>query len=154
MTLKSLLLLASTAAALGVPAVALAQSYGDQDQRENGYDRPQSGYDRPRYGDERQQYDRYHDGDYYQSSRGGSGPYPQFRGIEQHIHSEIYRGLREDMIERDGARDLLGQLRDIQVQEWREYRVHGSNLPYEDQARIRERFSELDRLVDQSRNEQ
>ena len=150
MTFRDLLLLTATAATLGVPALASAQAYRDQDQQGYGYDRPQPSYDRPQYGDD----GRHRGGDYYQSSRSNSGPYPQFRGIEQHIRSEIYRGMREDMIDHDGARDLLSQLRDIQAQEWREYRVHGSKLPYDDQGRIRERLAELDRLVDQTRDEQ
>jgi hypothetical protein len=63
-------------------------------------------------------------------------------------------GLREDLIERDDARDLLSQLRDIQTQEWREYRVHGWNLAYDDQARIQARLNQLDRLVDEIRDQQ
>lgn len=64
------------------------------------------------------------------------------------------QGVRDDLIERDDARDLMGQLRDIQLQEAREFRVHGWNPPDDDQYRIRSRLDQLDRLVDQIRDEQ
>lgn len=137
MTPKLIILAAASATALIIPAAASAQSYYPQ--YGQGYYNPP-----PRYGQP--------GGDYYQR-RDGNGVYPQFRGVEQHIRSEIYQGLREDLIERDDARDLLNQLRDIQGQEWREYRVHGWNLPYDDQARIQGRLNQLDGLVDQIRDE-
>ena len=80
--------------------------------------------------------------------------YPQFKGIEAHIHSEIVDGVRDDLIQRDDARDLLGQLRTIQIQEAREYRGYGWNLPEQDQIRFRDQLDQLDRLVDQIRDEQ
>jgi hypothetical protein len=121
------------AAALAVPAAASAQEYYDR-----GYDR-----DQPR-------------GDYDQGEGGGwfgSGVYPEFKRIEAHIRGEIRQALREDMIEPDDARDLIGQLRQIQWQERREFRVHGWNLPEDDRERLRDQLGQLDHQVDQIRNE-
>ena len=137
MSPKTIILIGASAAALLLPAAASAQSY---------YGQGSGGYGRPTYSQPH--------GDYNRRRRDGQGVYPQFRGIEQHIRSEIYDGVRQDLLQRDDAQDLLGQLRDIQAQEWREYRVHGWNLPYADQARIQQRLTELDRLVDQTRDEQ
>lgn len=93
--------------------------------------------------------------DYQDSSRSpGFNGYPQFKGLEAHIRSEIMEGLRDDLIERDDARDLLGQLRAFQTQEAREYRVHGWELPDEDELRLHSQLEQLDRLVDQIRQEQ
>ena len=85
--------------------------------------------------------------------RAGSGTYPQFKSIEAHIRQEIHEALRDDVLEPDDARDLMQQLRGIQFQELREYRVHGWNLPYDDQVRLRAQLSRLDRQVDETRNE-
>ena len=146
MTPKTLMLLAIGAAAAIAPAAASAQSYYDpyrqRPYEQRAYDPYQRGYLAPPRGD------------FDQGRRGGYGAYPRFRGIEQHIRAEIIQGVRDDLIERDDARDLLDQLRDIQAQEWREYRVHGWNLPYDDQARIQARLNALDRLVDQIRDQQ
>ena len=80
--------------------------------------------------------------------------YPEFRGIEDHIRREIWDGVRQDLIERDDARDLMGQLRGIQMREAREFRVHGWSLPGDDRYQIRSQLDRLDRLVDQIRDEQ
>jgi hypothetical protein len=146
MTPKTLILLAVGAAAIIAPAAASAQGYYDQFGQRSYDQRIDAQYRQPSYGQPR--------GDYGQDRRSGYGAYPQFRGMEQHIRAEIMLGLREDLIERDDARDLLSQLRDIQTQEWREYRVHGWNLPYDDQARIQARLNQLDRLVDEIRDQQ
>lgn len=138
MTPKAMMMLALGAAALAIPAAASAQPY---------YGQPYSQYDRG-YG---QPYGR---GDFYQQRRGDSGVYPEFRGIETHIRQEIVEGVREDLIERDDARDLMGQLRDIQSREMREFRVHGWNLPDDDRYSIRSALDRLDRLVDQIRDEE
>ena len=90
----------------------------------------------------------------YRSQGGRFIGYPQFRGIEAHIRGEIVDGLREDLIQRDDARDLLGQLQAIQAEEAREYRVHRWDLPDRDQVRLRDQLEQLDRLVDQIRQEQ
>ena len=140
MSPKTIMLMAASAAALIAPAAASAQPYYGQ------YGQGSNGYGQPTYGQPH--------GDYNRGRRDRQGVYPQFRGIEQHIRSEIYDGVREDLLQRDDAQDLLAQLRDIQAQELREYRVHGWNLPYEDQTRIQQRLNELDRLVDQTRDEQ
>jgi hypothetical protein len=138
MTLKSLTLAAVGAATLALPAAATAQTYGFHSDPPRiaiqYYGAPQGDWDRDRY-------------------RAPQG-YPEFRGIEDHIQREIREGVRQDLIERDDARDLMGQLRDIQMQESRELRVHGWNLPNDDRYRIRARLQQLDRLVDQIRDEQ
>ena len=126
------------AAALILPGVAAAQQYYYQPSPyrplETQYYAPRGDYDRD-------------------MGRRWSG-YPEFRGLEGHIRDEIRDGLRQDLIERDDARDLFNQLRDIQAQEAREFRVHGWRLPDDDRARIRGRLEQLDRLVDQIRDEQ
>jgi hypothetical protein len=116
--------------------MAAAQPYYGQP-----YDR---GY---RSGDERPR------GDFSRGRQAGFGVYPEFRDVEVHIRSEIQDGVREDLIEPDDARDLTAQLRDIQGQEMREFRVHGWNLPQDDRARIRSDLDRLDHLVDQIRDE-
>lgn len=93
-------------------------------------------------------------GDYYGNGWGRRfGGYPEFRGIEAHIRNEIQEGVREDLIEPDDARDLFSQLRNIQGQEAREFRVHGWNLPDDDRYRLQSRLQQLDALVDQVRAE-
>ncbi len=147
MTLGKISLLAVGAALLMAPAVSNAQGYygqpynGQSQYSQPNYDRPAySGYNYGRQGD-------------YSSRRSNYGSYPQFRGLEQHIRSEIQDGLRDDLLASDDARDLLNQLRQIQYQEAREFRVHGWNLPYDDQQRIREQLNQLDRTVDETRQE-
>jgi hypothetical protein len=93
--------------------------------------------------------DRYYDDDEF---RGAPG-YPEFRDQEQHIRYLIQDGVRDDLIERDDARDLMDQLRDIRREEAREYQIHGPRLPRDDYERIRNRLSRLDRLVDEVRDE-
>jgi hypothetical protein len=139
MSPKTIILSAACAAALVIPAAASAQqNYGQPEYRQPQYEN-QRNYGQP-------------DGD-YGARHGRFSGYPQFRGIEAHIRSEIAQAVRDDMIEREDARDLMGQLRDIQMQEAREFRVHRWNLPGDDQQRIRARLGELDRQVDQIRNE-
>lgn len=81
------------------------------------------------------------------------GGYPEFRRMEDHIREEIREGVREDLIEPEDARDLMGQLRDIRMDEMREFQVHGDRLPYDDRDQIRRRLIQLDRQVDEIRNE-
>lgn len=143
--IKQTLLATIGAASLALPAAASAQGYWaqgyyGQGQYAQGYG---GGYYAPR-GDYR--------GDYYDGGRRFPG-YPEFRGIEDHIRREIQEGVREDLIEREDARDLFGQLREIQMQEAREFRVHGWRLPDGDRYQIRARLNDLDRLVDQVRAE-
>ena len=145
MTLK-LTTLAIGAAILAAPLASHAQQY------EGRYQDQSPSY---QYGYGQRGYDRYEDrsrGDYYRQ-RPTYSSYPQFRGLEQHIRSEIQSGLRDDLIAPDDARDLLNQLRQIQYQEAREYRVHGWNLPRDDDQRIRQQLNELDRTVDETRQE-
>ena len=84
--------------------------------------------------------------------RGAPG-YPEFRDREERIRAMIRDGVREDRIERDDARDLLEQLRDIRRQEAREYQMHGPRLSRDDFERISDRLGRLDRRVDEVRHE-
>lgn len=135
-------LAALAAATLAVPAAASAQTYYAHVGRTWGGAQP---YYAQYYGAPR--------GDYDRGWRGRFSGYPEFRGIEDHIRSEIQEGVRDDLIERDDARDLFGQLRDIRAQEAREFRVHGWNLPQDDRYRIRARLQQLDHQVDEIREE-
>ena len=139
MSSKVLMMVVASVVVLAAGGASAQSYYGGYGQSDDGYGQ---GYNHQPYGD----YQRY--------GGAGYGPYQQFRGVERHIQSEIASGLREDLIERDDARDLMAQLRDIQRQEWREYRVHGTYLPGDDQERIQARLNELDRLVDQIRDQQ
>jgi hypothetical protein len=147
MNLGKIALFAIAAGLVAAPIASNAQQYYDQMPND------QSQYANPAYGQPR--YDRYGDqgrrGDYDQ--RRSYGSYPQFRSIEAHIRSEIQSGLRDDLIAPDDARDLMSQLRQIQYQEAREYRIHGWNLPGDDAQRIQEQLTELDRTVDETRQE-
>jgi len=98
------------------------------------------------------QRDEWNDRHFDDEFRGAPG-YPQFRDQEEHIRFLIRDSVRDDLIERDDARDLLDRLREIRRDEAREYEMHGERLPPEDFARIRERLARLDRLVDQIRGE-
>ena len=134
MTPKSIVLLALGAAALACPAAASAQQYYERQYNDQRYERPR--------------------GDYWdQGRRVRGGVYPEFSPMEQRIRQLIQEGLREDTIEPDDARDLMGQLGRIQSEERREYRVHGWDLPGDDRERIRSELSQLDQLIDQIRAE-
>ncbi|RAK60790.1 hypothetical protein DJ021_13725 [Phenylobacterium hankyongense] len=130
---KNAALAAFAAAVLAAPAAAAAQPY---------YSHPYGRLDRA-------QYDAPPRGDWYQGGRSRFRGYPEFRGVEAHIREEIVDGVRDDLIDRDDARDLMEQLHDIQLQEAREFRVHGWNLPEDDRNRIRAQLDQLDQLVDQ-----
>ncbi len=84
--------------------------------------------------------------------RDGGGVYPQFRGREDHIRSEIIEGARDRDISWDDARMLMGRLGQIQAQERREFQFHGWDLPYDDQDRINGQLDRLDRRVDWMRD--
>ena len=134
-------------AALSVATAAIATAAAAQPYYQGGESQSyRQSYQQPEY--------RRQDGDYYNRRHTQFGSYPQFRGIEAHIRQEIVEAAREDMIQQDDARELLGQLRQIQAGEAREFRVHGWNLPQGDQQRIRAQLQELDSLVDQMRAEQ
>lgn len=57
------------------------------------------------------------------------------------------------MIAPEDARDLMGELREIRGQEYREFQAHGWRLPYDDRARIHDQLARLDHEVDQIRDE-
>lgn len=155
MTPKNIMLLAVGAAALMFPAAASAQQTYGQPEYRQPQNETQRNYGQPEYRQSQYEGQRTYgrpNGD-YGARRGRFTGYPQFRGIEAHIRGEITEAVRDDMIERRDARDLMGQLRDIQMQEAREFRSHGWNLPGDDQQRIRARLAELDHQVDQIRNE-
>lgn len=136
--LRKAALAAIGVAGLALPSIASAQAYYG-----------------PAYGQSYQvQYYGQFRGDYYGNGWGRRfGGYPEFRGIEAHIRNEIQEGVREDLIEPDDARDLFSQLREIQGQEAREFRVHGWNLPDDDRYRLQSSLQQLDALVDQVRAE-
>ena len=77
--------------------------------------------------------------------------YPDFRDREQRIASLILGGIGAGAIDPGDGRDLMHQLGDIRVEEAREYRSHGSDLPYGDRDRINSELRQLDRRVDQAR---
>lgn len=132
MSIKMELSAALGAAALLLPVVAAAQPpYGQP--YSDGY-RPQT------YG--------------YAQRRWDGGVYPEFREMEARIRRLIDDGVREDLIERDDARDLVAQLRRIQDDERREFAVHGWNLPEDDRERLYDRLARLDQLVDEIREEE
>jgi hypothetical protein len=91
--------------------------------------------------------DRYYDDEF----RNAPG-YAEFRDREDRIRAMIREAVREDRIERDGARDMLEQLRDIRREEARQYQIHGARLPRDDYERINVRLSRLDRRVDDERH--
>jgi hypothetical protein len=172
MTPKTLVMLAIGAAALALPAAASAQpeyrpaygqpTYGQPTYGQPTYGQPTYGqptYGQPTYGQPsygQTTYGRDYQqpqGDWSRGRRTRYRGYPQFRQIEAHILGEIQDGVREDTLAPDDARDLMGQLRQIQAEEYREYRVHGWNLPEDDQVRIRAELGQLDRLVDETRAE-
>jgi hypothetical protein len=101
---------------------------------------------------QQQQRDGWDDRGYAEAWRGWPG-YPEFHGQETHIREQIREDVREDMIAPDDARDLMGELRDIRAEEYREFQAHGWRLPYDDGARIHERLARLDHEVDDIRNE-
>ena len=127
----------SILAGLAVGAFALTAG-ASQAQGYYGWYHPQPTYSQP-------------GGDFY-SGRYGFGGYPEFRGIEQHIRSELQQAVRDETIPGDDARALFGQLRRIQDRERREYRVHGWGLPQDDRASIRADLGRLDHLVDETRD--
>lgn len=130
MNSKTLVLLAVGAAAISLPLAGSAQSYyGHQTY----------------YGQTR--------GDYYSRRRVRFYGYPEFRGIEAHIRSEINDGVTGDMLAPEDAADLRQQLRNIQIHEAQEFRAHGWNLPDDDRATIQSELTTLDSLVDQTRDE-
>jgi hypothetical protein len=135
MKTRNLMLAAVGLVALGAPALAAAQPYG-------GY---WGGGFGGGYGD-------YGRGYGYQQQRAFPG-YPEFRGEEAHIRREIIEAVREDMIERDDAADLFGELRRIQGREGREFGVHGWDLPDDDRRAIRAELDQLDHNIDEIRDE-
>jgi hypothetical protein len=140
MIAKKFILGIAGVAALAVPFAASAQQY----------------YGQPSYGG--QPYYGQPQGDYYNRGWGwGWGHrfpgYPEFRGPEEHIRREIREAVRDDMIAPDDARDLFGQLRQIQWHEQRVFERFGWNAPDEARGRIRFELGQLDRQVDQIRQE-
>jgi hypothetical protein len=75
--------------------------------------------------------------------------YPEFRDREERIRFMIRDGVRDDRIERDDARDLLEQLRDIRRDEARQYQINGPRMSRGDFERISDRLARLDRRVDE-----
>ncbi len=123
--------------AFGAVALTAAASHA---QSYNGWYHPQPVYAQP-------------GGDYNAYSYRGFGGYPEFRGVEQHIRSEIQQLVREQSIEPDDGRALFGQLRRVQDHERHEFRFHAWNLPEDDRASIRSELDQLDHQVDRLRDD-
>jgi hypothetical protein len=94
-------------------------------------------------------------GAYPEGSRPGyggqGGVYPEFARMEDRIASQIQDGVRQDVIRRDDARDMFGQLHDIQDRERRAYQAYGPNLPDNERSRIYDALRRLDHRVDEAR---
>lgn len=137
------------AVSLAIPGIVSAQTYQGQDYgygyTDRGYHDQEGGWRNPDRGDYDNGYGRYG----YSRFNG----YPEFRGLEQHIRSEIIQGMRDDTIDRDGAQDLFNRLRAVKTEERREFQVHGWRLPQDDRYRIRSAYERLDREVDRIREE-
>jgi hypothetical protein len=91
--------------------------------------------------------DRYYD-DEFRTAPG----YPEFHVREDRIRAMIRDAVREDRIERDDARAMLDQLRDIRREEARQYQIYGARLSRGDFERINDRLARLDRRVDDERH--
>lgn len=130
MKLRDTILIAVTTAALAAPLAVSAQSWGWYG------------------GGGRGDYSGYRGG-YQQTFRG----YPEFQGLKSHIRQEIRDGLQDGWLDQDQAQDLYRRLDWVQRSEQREFREHGWQLPYNDRAQIRSSLNNLDRAIDQARDE-
>jgi hypothetical protein len=90
---------------------------------------------------------------YYVDEFRAAPGYAEFRDREERIRFMIRDGVRDDRIERDDARDLLDQLRDIRRDEARAYQTYGPRLSRGDFERISDRLARLDRRVDERRHD-
>jgi hypothetical protein len=86
---------------------------------------------------------------YYEDEFRGAPGYPEFRDREERIRFMIRDSVRDERIERDDARELLDQLRDIRREEARDYQTYGPRLSRADFDRISDRLARLDRRVDE-----
>jgi hypothetical protein len=78
---------------------------------------------------------------------------PELAGVEARIRQAIREGVQDDLIQRDDARDLERQLQDIQSREQREYQREGYRLSDYDRRMFRSELNQLDRQVDDIRNQ-
>jgi hypothetical protein len=125
MTFRNKLLAALAVGLLASPVAAAAQSWG-------GYG-----------GDYRGDYG------YRQDFRG----YPEFQGLKSHIRQEIREGLSEGWLDRGQGRDMYRRLDWVQRREQREFREHGWRLPEGDRDQIRSMLNQIDRSIDEARDE-
>ncbi len=123
----------------GPGAVAPAPNYTPS----RGYATP-SPYDRPGYGAPQGRLGR---------AGGRFSGYPEFRSTEQRIRRDIDDGVRDDLIAREDAADLIDQLRSIQAREAREYGVHGWTPSDDARRRFSRDLDNLERQVEQIRDE-
>jgi hypothetical protein len=91
-------------------------------------------------------------GSWRDQSRYSFRDYPEFRGEISHIRQEIREGVNEGWVDDDQARNLGWQLRQVQRREAQEFRAHGWNLPDDDRGDIRSQLDEIDRAVDEARD--
>ncbi len=161
MSLK-LTLAAAGFAALLSPMAASAQSWdGDQYRgpQQQSFVAPTSqddwqGYHR--YGDrgeERSDWQDRRGGDYYRGSlpswfRG----FPEFAGVRDHLKQEIREGRREGWLSEERAQRFVDRYRDVERDEYREFREHGWNLPERERDQFRQRLADLDQRLDQARD--
>jgi hypothetical protein len=130
MSLKTPLLIVASLAALAAPVIASAQSWWGWDVAD------------------------YNRSDFSRGYGYGFAGYPQFRDEKAHIRAEIRQGLDEGWLDQGEASRLFSQLRGVQQRETREFREHGWSLPSWDQRAIRSNLDQVDRQVDQARDQE
>ena len=86
---------------------------------------------------------------YRQAFRG----YPEFQGLKSHIRQEIREGLDDGWLDQDQARDMYRRLDWVQRREQREFGEHGWRLPPGDREQIRSSLRQIDRSIDEARDE-
>ena len=86
---------------------------------------------------------------YRQAFRG----YPEFQGLKSHIRQEVREGLNDGWLDEDQARDVHRRLDWVPRREQREFGEHGWQLPPGDREQIRSSLDQIDRSIDESRDE-
>jgi hypothetical protein len=131
------------------------EQYNGQDRqgndRDEGYGRDQ-GYDRNQGFDRNQGYEQ-PPGAGSQDDQAEFSGYPEFRRSEAHIAHAIQEGLSDNSLHQNEAADLNGRLQRIRDHEMRVFHEHGWNLSDSDRAEIRQELDQLDRWVDEIRQE-
>lgn len=142
MTIKRNLIVAAGLAALLLPMAASADSWGGY----GGQWMSQDNAWRDRDDGDRQA------GDYYDDGRAWFHGFPEFAGIRSHLKQEIREGLEDGWLSQERAQRMVARYRDIERDEYREFREHGWNLPDRERAEFRDRLSALDHRLDMARD--